>query len=116
MYAQTGKTLGRIIIPDTAKEEVFFAQVVKAGPGKVADVDDKGQAIRMPMHVGPGDNILFMRYHGERLEIDGSYYLLLRQDDVLSKIKMPKPAPNEYFVFASTGVYDDESLKKARAT
>jgi len=115
MYEQTGKTLGNIIIPDTAKEEVFFAQVIKVGPGAVDGIDGNGNIVRMPMHMAPGDNILFMRYHGERLEIDGNYYLILRQDDVLSKITMPEPAPNDYFIFAQTGVFNDENLKKARA-
>ena len=116
MYQETGQTTGRIIIPDAARKRVFFAHVLKVGPGKTIDVDKEGEPIRMPMKVEKGDDVLFMRYHGEEIEIDGEYYLTMKDADVLAKIKMAKPAPNDFFIFAKDGAYDDEDLRNAKAS
>jgi chaperonin GroES len=72
------KTKGGIIIPDTAKEKPAEGKVVAVGKGKV---DEKGKAI--PMEVKKGDRILFGKYSGTEIKIEGEEYLIMREDDVL---------------------------------
>ncbi len=76
------KTKGGIIIPDTAKEKPAQGKVVATGNGRMAD-DGK----LMPMDVKVGDTILFSKYGGTDVKIDGAEYLILRQDDVLGVIE-----------------------------
>ena len=71
------KTAGGIIIPDTAKEKPSQGKVISAGPGKR---DDKGNL--MPMDVREGDRILFSKYAGSEVTLDGSEYLIIAEDDV----------------------------------
>ena len=73
------KTAGGIIIPDTAKEKPQEAKVVAAGAGKIGD-DGK----RQPMGVKPGDRILFGKYSGSDVKIDGEDHLIIREEDVLA--------------------------------
>ena len=75
------KTAGGIIIPDTAKEKPQEGKVVAAGPGKL---DDSGK--RTPMDVKSGDRILFSKYAGTEIKIDGIEHLFMREDDVLGVI------------------------------
>jgi chaperonin GroES len=75
------KTKGGIIIPDTAKEKPAEGKVVAVGKGKV---DDKGKPI--PMEVKKGDRILFGKYSGTEIKIEGEEYLIMREDDVLGII------------------------------
>ncbi|MEJ2729959.1 MAG: co-chaperone GroES [Deltaproteobacteria bacterium] len=75
------KTKGGIIIPDTAKEKPAEGKVVAVGKGKV---DEKGKAI--PMEVKKGDRILFGKYSGTEIKIEGEEYLIMREDDVLGII------------------------------
>ena len=75
------KTVGGIIIPDTAKEKPQEGKVVSAGPGKV---DDNGE--RIPMEVKAGDRILFGKYAGNEIKIDGVEHLIMREDDILGII------------------------------
>jgi chaperonin GroES len=75
------KTKGGIIIPDTAKEKPAEGKVVAVGKGKL---DDKGKAI--PMDVKKGDRILFGKYSGTEIKIEGEEYLIMREDDVLGII------------------------------
>ena len=70
---------GSIIIPDTAKEKPQRGRVVSAGNGKVAD-DGK----RTPLDVKSGDRILFGKYSGSEVKIDGDEFLILREEDVLA--------------------------------
>jgi chaperonin GroES len=70
---------GSIIIPDTAKEKPQRGKVISAGNGKVAD-DGK----RIPLDVKSGDRILFGKYSGSEVKIDGEEYLILREEDVLA--------------------------------
>ena len=76
------KTAGGIIIPDTAKEKPSQGKVISAGPGKR---DDKGNL--MPMDVREGDRILFSKYAGSEVTLDGSEYLIIAEDDVLAVLE-----------------------------
>ena len=73
------KTSGGIIIPDTAKEKPQEGRVIAAGPGKF---DDKGK--RMPLDVKKGDRVLFGKYAGNDINIDGVEHLIMREDDILA--------------------------------
>jgi len=75
------KTKGGIIIPDTAKEKPAEGKVVAVGKGKV---DENGKHIAM--EVKKGDRILFGKYSGTEVKIDGKEYLIMREDDVLGII------------------------------
>jgi chaperonin GroES len=72
------KSAGGIIIPDTAKEKPQEGKVVEAGPGKV---DDSGK--RIPIQVKKGDRILFSKYAGNDVKIEGKEYIFMREDDIL---------------------------------
>ena len=76
------KTKGGIIIPDSAKEKPSEGEVVAAGNGKV---DDKGTL--RPLNVKKGDRILFGKYSGNEIKIDGVDHLILREDDILGIIE-----------------------------
>lgn len=76
------KTAGGIIIPDTAKEKPMEGKVVAAGPGKR---DEKGQ--RVPMELNQGDRVLFSKYAGNEIKIDGVEHLFMREDDILGVIE-----------------------------
>ena len=76
------KTKGGIIIPDTAKEKPAEGKVVAAGNGKVAD-DGK----RIKLEVKKGDRILFGKYSGTEVKVEGHEYLIMREDDVLGIIE-----------------------------
>src|SRR5512145_2449055 len=71
--------IGGIIIPDTAKEKPQRGKVVAVGNGKVAE-DGK----KIPLDVKSGDRILFGKYSGNEVKIDGDDYLILREEDVLA--------------------------------
>jgi chaperonin GroES len=73
--------VGGIIIPDTAKEKPQQGKVVAAGGGKVKD-DGK----RIPLDVKAGDTILFGKYSGQEIKLDGEEYLIMREDEVLAVI------------------------------
>ena len=75
------KTKGGIIIPDTAKEKPAEGKVVAVGNGKVAE-DGK----RIALEVKKGDRILFGKYSGTEVKIEGEEYLIMREDDVLGVI------------------------------
>jgi len=72
------KTAGGIIIPDTAKEKPVEGKVVAAGPAKR---DENGY--RIPLEVKKGDKILFSKYAGTEIKIDGVEHLFMREDDIL---------------------------------
>lgn len=76
------KTKGGIIIPDTAKEKPAEGKVEAVGNGKVGD-DGK----RIPLEIKKGDRILFGKYSGTEVKIDGTEYLIMREDDVLGVIE-----------------------------
>jgi chaperonin GroES len=73
------KTSGGIIIPDTAKEKPQEGKVVAVGPGKV---NDEGKKIALD--VKAGDKVLFGKYSGTEIKIDGVEHLIMREDDILA--------------------------------
>ncbi|MBT8470750.1 MAG: co-chaperone GroES [Deltaproteobacteria bacterium] len=76
------KTKGGIIIPDTAKEKPIEAKVVAVGTGRILDSGE----IR-PLAVKKGDLVLFGKYGGTEVKIDGEEHLILREDDILGIIE-----------------------------
>jgi chaperonin GroES len=80
--AEEEKTKGGIIIPDTAKEKPIEGKVVAAGNGKVLE-DGKVR----PLDVKAGDRILFAKYAGTEVKIDGEEHLIMREDDILGVIE-----------------------------
>ena len=75
-------TKGGIIIPDTAKEKPIEAKVVAVGTGRILDSGE----IR-PLAVKKGDLVLFGKYGGTEVKIDGQEHLILREDDILGIIE-----------------------------
>ena len=75
------QVVGGIIIPDTAKEKPQQGKVVAVGAGKI---DDKGK--RVPLDVKDGDTILFGKYSGQEIKLDGEEFLIMREDEVLGVI------------------------------
>jgi len=77
------KTKGGIIIPDTAKQKPEQGKIVAVGKGKVND-DGK----RMPVGVKVGDTILFGKYSGSEVELDGEEHLIMREEDILGVVEV----------------------------
>jgi chaperonin GroES len=75
-------TKGGIYIPDTAKEKPVEGKVIAVGPGKVND-----QGNRVPLNLKDGDRILFGRYAGSEIKVEGEDYLMMREDDILAVIE-----------------------------
>jgi chaperonin GroES len=73
------KTTGGIIIPETAKEKPQEGKVIAVGPGKV---DEDGKRIGMDVKVG--DRILFGKYSGNEIKIEGVEHLIMREEDILA--------------------------------
>ena len=80
--AEEEKTKGGIIIPDTAKEKPAEGEVVAVGAGKI---NEKG--VLRPLDVKAGDRILFGKYSGNEIKIDGVDHLILREDDILGVLE-----------------------------
>ena len=76
------KTKGGIIIPDTAKEKPMQGEILAVGPGAR---NEKGDLI--PLGVQVGDRVLFGKYSGNEVKIDGEDYLILREEDVLAVLE-----------------------------
>ncbi len=76
------KTSGGIIIPDTAKEKPQEGKVMAVGPGKW---DENGK--RIPLEVKKGDRVLFGKYAGNEIKLDGVEHLIMREDDILGIIE-----------------------------
>ena len=72
------KTKGGIIIPDTAKEKPVEGRVIAVGIGKLSE-----EGKRIALEVKKGDRILFGKYSGDEIKIEGEEYLIMREDDVL---------------------------------
>lgn len=75
------KSSGGIILPDTAKERPQEGEVVAVGPGKISDT---GKRIQMEVKVG--DKVLYGKYAGTEVEIDGKEHLIMRESDILAII------------------------------
>jgi chaperonin GroES len=76
------KTAGGIIIPDTAKEKPQQGKIIAVGQGSMLE---NGQII--PMTVKKGDRILFGKYAGTEIQIDGEEHLIMREDDILAIVQ-----------------------------
>jgi chaperonin GroES len=79
---EEAKTAGGIIIPDSAKEKPAEGQVVAVGPGKL---NDKGD--RVALQVKAGDRVLFSKYGGTDVRLDGEDFLIMREDDILGVVE-----------------------------
>jgi chaperonin GroES len=75
------KTAGGIIIPDNAKEKPQKGEVVAVGPGKISDSGSK-----IEMTLKKGDKVLYGKYSGTEVAVDGTDYLIMRESDVLAVI------------------------------
>jgi len=73
------KTQGGIVLPDTAKEKPQEAEIVAVGPGKVLD-----NGTRLAPEVKVGDKVIFSKYSGSEVKLDGVEYLILRESDILA--------------------------------
>ena len=80
--AEEDKTRGGIIIPDTAKEKPGEGEVVAVGSGKA---DEKGKL--RPLDVKKGDRVLFGKYSGSEIKVDGVDHIILREDEILGVIE-----------------------------
>ncbi len=80
--AEEEKTKGGIIIPDTAKEKPAEGEIIAIGNGKA---DDKGNV--RPLQVKKGDRVLFGKYSGNEIKIDGVDHLILREEDILGVLE-----------------------------
>ncbi len=76
------KTKGGIIIPDSAKEKPIEGKVIAVGGGKI-----KKDGKKIPMEVKKGDRVLFAKYGGTEIKIDGEEHLMMKEDDVLAIIE-----------------------------
>jgi chaperonin GroES len=77
------KTKGGIIIPDSAKEKPQEGKVIAIGTGKVLD---NGQTLKL--EVKTGDRVLFSKYSGSEIKIDGTEFTIMREDDILGIINV----------------------------
>jgi chaperonin GroES len=76
------KTKGGIIIPDTAKEKPIEGKVIAVGAGKVAE-----NGKRIPLQVKEGDRVLFGKYSGTDIKVDGEEHLIMREDDIIAIVE-----------------------------
>lgn len=75
------KTAGGIVLPDAAKEKPQRGKVIAVGPGRLLDSGD-----RSPIAVVIGDEVLFAKYGGTEIEVDGNEVKILREADILAKV------------------------------
>ncbi len=76
------RTKGGIIIPDTAKEKPIEGKVIAVGDGKIREDGSK-----IPLEVKKGDRVLFAKYGGTEIKIDGEEHLMMREDDILAIVE-----------------------------
>jgi chaperonin GroES len=76
------KTKGGIIIPDTAKEKPVEGKVIAVGAGRI-----KKDGTKMPLEIKKGDRVLYAKYGGTEIRIDGEEYLMMKEDDILAIIE-----------------------------
>jgi len=75
------KTAGGILLPDTAKQKPQRGRVLATGPGKLSDTGS-----RHALNVKVGDEVLYGKYSGSEVEVDGTEYKILRETDILAKV------------------------------
>ena len=78
----TDQAKGKILIPDTAKEKPQEGEVIAIGDGKLLDSGQK-----VPLQVKKGDKVLFPKYSGSEVKIDGVDYLIIKEEDILGIVK-----------------------------
>ena len=76
------KTKGGIIIPDTAKEKPIEGKVIAVGAGRI-----KKDGSKMPLEIKKGDRVLYAKYAGTEIKLDGEEYLMMKEDDILAIIE-----------------------------
>ena len=76
------KTKGGIIIPDTAKEKPVEGKVIAVGAGRI-----KKDGTKMPLEIKKGDRVLYAKYGGTEIRMDGEEYLMMKEDDILAVIE-----------------------------
>ncbi|MGI5845094.1 MAG: co-chaperone GroES [Candidatus Xenobium sp.] len=76
---QEEKTRGGVILPDTAKEKPQQGEVVAVGPGRITD-----KGVKVDMEVRVGDRVLYGKYSGTEVKIDGQEYLIVKESEVLA--------------------------------
>ena len=74
-------TAGGIVLPDTAKEKPQRGAIVAVGPGRLLDSGERGE-----LSVKEGDEVIYGKYGGSEIEIDGDEYKILRESDILAKV------------------------------
>jgi chaperonin GroES len=74
-------TAGGIVLPDSAREKPQRGKIVAVGPGRLLDSGSRGA-----LSVGVGDEVIFGKYGGSEVEVDGSEYKILRESDILAKL------------------------------
>ena len=77
--ASEEKTAGGIVLPDTAKEKPQEGEVIAVGPGRTLD-----NGLTAALEINVGDRIMYAKYGGTEIRVDGQDYVILRQDDVLA--------------------------------
>jgi chaperonin GroES len=80
--AEEEKTAGGLFIPDTAKEKPQRGEIVATGKGRITE---EGKVL--PLEVKAGDKVLFGKYSGTELKIDGQEYLMMKEDDILGIVQ-----------------------------
>lgn len=81
-FEEEEKTKGGIIIPDNAKEKPQQGEVIAVGSGKILEDGKKS-----PLEVKKGDRVLFGKYSGTEIKIDGNEYLMMREEDILGVVE-----------------------------
>ena len=76
------KTKGGIIIPDTAKEKPVEGKVIAVGAGRI-----KKDGTKIPLEIKKGDRVLFAKYGGTEITMDGEEYLMMKEDDILAVVE-----------------------------
>ena len=79
---ETEQVVGGIIIPDTAKEKPMQGKVIAAGKGKLKD-----DGTLTPLDVKTGDTVLFGKYSGQEIKLDGTEFLIMREDEILGVVE-----------------------------
>jgi chaperonin GroES len=79
---EEGKTKGGIIIPDTAKEKPIEGEIMAVGAGKILENGKK-----QPLEVKEGDKVLFGKYAGTDINIEGEEHLIMREDDIIAIVE-----------------------------
>jgi chaperonin GroES len=77
------KTKGGIIIPDTAKEKPIEGIIVAVGSGRIGEEGEK----KIPLEVKKGDRVLFSKYAGTEIKIDGEEHLIMKEEDIIAIVK-----------------------------